>query len=141
MKPAAGAAADAAALAPSHTEGCETKSTRGIGDLHFFDGADGLLLGGRRWVESGFQLDVRLRGYGRVIPHARLKKSSASTSLALSIAVVETAFGATAMPPPGATKAIAAGDVGARAAAVDVTPVAVGADREYALAAWTPRQS
>jgi len=142
VKPTSGTIADTAVRVPAHTEGCcDRNRARSIGDLHFLDRLDGLLRGDLGWVESGCELDVWLWGCGRVIPHASLKKSSASATLSLPIAMIEATLGAMSMPPPGATQAVAAGGVGAGGIAVDVTPVAAGADRERTLTAGTPRQS
>ena len=75
-----------------------------------------------------------------MIPHAGYLHTPASAALALTIAVVESTFGAQAMAAAGAPQALRAGFGRAARPAIDVAAVAAPADGEDRLAARASRQ-
>jgi hypothetical protein len=92
------------------------------------------------WDPRGRHIARVGRGSGRVIPHAGGIEEPASSSIALTIAVIESAFRARTMAAAGTAQARRTRFGGTSGAAVDVAPVAVSANGEDGLAAWASGQ-
>ena len=75
-----------------------------------------------------------------MIPHAGGSLAPSPAAIALSVPVVQPAFGALAMAATGTAKALGAGLGGAERAAVDMAAIAAPADGENGLAARASRQ-